>query len=279
MVSTVVISAVVLLGSTSSADAAWTQARGRLYLKTWNRSIVGRAAYVRARDIQGTADVYQDHQLNIYGELGLTPDVTFVLQSVLVGFARYGGRSVGYFGGVRAGARFALADGFPLALEVQLGAQPGAERLGMGKLSESGQSYVITPSIGTAVGSAQLQAGHSWVSTKNEGSTWIVAALGTTVFSNGALSPAFIGSAKLGHGFASGLSLDVHLPWYHSVKVDPTVNVLGSGDTRYLGIGLGVSYRIVGALALNASADGVFYAWSNAATPSLSVGLELTQEP
>ncbi len=51
-------------------------------------------------------------------------------------------------------------------------------------------------------------------------------------------------------------------------------NISGVGQTRYLGFGFSASAWFVPELAVTAGVDGVFYASSNAATPSIILGLE-----
>jgi len=63
----------------------------------------------------------------------------------------------------------------------------------------------------------------------------------------------------------------VYEPFFEEVIV---TNTAGAGQTRYLGFGLTASWWFIPQLAALIIFDGVFYAESNAATPSLGIGLE-----
>jgi serine/threonine protein kinase len=128
------------------------------------------------------------------------------------------------------------------------------------------QAYRYQPALERHVGTVELQVGTSWRA------LWAVARVGTTFVHGDGLDPALDAGLRLGFSTGFGLSGDggvsVHEPFR-----DPTlIDVTGIGNTRYLGIDLGIGYALTDQVGLRVELGLAPYAESNAATPSLGVG-------
>ena len=103
---------------------------------------------------------------------------------------------------------------------------------------------------------------------------WLTASVGLRGFSEDELDPVVFGFGQLGWQVADSMTLDFRLMLHEVLGDIDVINVSGAGQTRYLGIGLGYSYWFTDAVAVNVGFEGVAYAASNAATPSLLFGIE-----
>lgn len=248
---------------------AWTRPEGTGYLKIWNRTLVGTGVFTSAGDIEDLPTTYQDHQLNLYGEWGLTDDWTVVADATALGVALYDGASQVYTGGAAAGLRYRLSAGpVVAAVQARFGARPGrAAPLGTGVVA--GEPVELRPVVGTFHGGGQASVGYGWTW------GWVTGGLGARFFTSEVLQPALTGSLQLGLQPFELLTLDVHLNWFHATgELEPT-NALGAGQTRYLGWGVGATLWVVPRVGIHVGFDGVAYAAANAATPSLLLGVEL----
>ena len=256
-----------MLGPSAYAGG-WTQPEGDFYLKVWDRTLVGKNAFTAGGDTAELPDTFQDHQLNIYGEYGLLDELTLTLSVVPVGFASYEGESRAYFGGATAGARYRFLTGpLVLAVSAHAGGRPSSgDPLGVAVVGN--ETYVVDPVVGTIYGGAALEAGYGL------SFGWLAASFGTRAFSRKELDPALFANLQFGWNTGIGLILDVHAGWYHAFGELAPVNVLGAGQTRYLGFGLGLSWWFHDHVGVNAGFGGAFFARSNAATPAITLGLE-----
>ena len=92
---------------------------------------------------------------------------------------------------------------------------------------------------------------------------------------NMTMTPALVVLAQVGMTFFGWFQAQVYFPIYEPFfEPVPETNIAGVGQTRYLGFGVRLSARFVDDVAVFAGLDGVFYASSNAATPSVMLGLE-----
>lgn len=257
------------MGVASEAHATgWTQPQGDFYLKVWNRSLIGDTVFGASGDNLRLTENFQDHQINVYGEYGLTDDLTLTLSSAPVGFASYAGANQAYFGGATAGARYQLYNGpVVLAASADFGVRPtSVDPLGTEVVN--GETVIITPVIGTVHGSVSFGAGIPL------SFGWVSLATGARFFSNGDLKPAFYAGGQFGWDTTIGLIVDLHVNWYNALGDLPPVQGLGAGQTRYLGFGLGLSWWFLDNVAITAGFDGALFANANAATPALTLGFE-----
>ena len=247
----------------------WTQPQGQLYLKVWDRTLVGKKAFLTDGTIADLPESFQDHQLSAYFELGLSDEATLVARASPIGVSSYGDNLRLYSGGFALGLRHALLSGVvPVAVEARLGGRPSGPLLGSGEAR--GAAFSMTPVVGTAHFDFELQAGAALPY-----GFWASGSAGSVLYTEASLAPSLNGFLQLGWGSSFGLVLDLHLNFAHSTKMDEITNVLGSGNTRYLGFGLALAYWFTPRFALNAGLEGVLYAESNAATPSLLFGFEV----
>ncbi|MEL7370786.1 MAG: hypothetical protein AAFN74_17835 [Myxococcota bacterium] len=266
----------LLAASTGPAFAGgWTQAKGAYYVKVWDRTLIGREVFVTERTTARLQDSFQDHQINVYAEYGLTEDFTLTLNGTGLGLAIFGDEQRLYSGGGALGLRYGLAKGnLPIAVEVQLGARPSSGSLATGSVEFNRSGAIETelfdaaPSVGTGHGSLELQGGFGLPF------LWMAGSAGLRGFTNGQLKPAFYIKTQIGWISAFGLVLDLHMNWYHATGAIGPINVYGAAQTRYLGFGLGASYWLTEHIGINAGFDGVFFATANAATPALLLGME-----
>ncbi len=259
-----------------SAEAGpWTQPKGEYYLKLWNRTLVGRQIFVSERTTARLPENYQDHQLNVFAEYGLSNDLTLTLLGSPVGFAGFGDERRFYSGGAAAGVRYQLTGGaLKTAVEVQVGGRPDSGSLGSGMVEVQREDRIemdefdAVPSVGAAHGTLELSVGYGLPF------FWWTASTGLRAFTNSQLKPAYYLNGQIGWISDFDLVLDVHVSWYYSAGDIGPINVYGAGQTRYLGLGLGASYWLTDHFAINAGFDGAFFATANAATPSFIVGVE-----
>ena len=265
--------ACTLFTTTDSALAgAWTQARGEGYAKLWTRTLVGQQAYFADGEVRELPDRFTDLTLNAYGELGLTDRWTLVgICSACLGHADAGvGERTLYTDGFEVGIRRGLLSGaFPVAIELHYGASPGtgARRLTQGEVQGEAFEYIPTLQTQKLSGELQLGMGASW--------GWASANLGGRWYSHEGLDPVLFGLAQVGTTTKSGFVFEGHLLLHEPLGEIAVTNITGVGQTRYLGLGFSASWWISDHLGLNLGFDGVIYAASNAATPSILLGIEI----
>lgn len=249
--------------------AGWTQPPERFYLKVWNRTLVGTRAFTAGGETAELPDAYQDHQVNLYGEYGLTERWTLTLSAMPFGFSAYDATRRAYFGGASLGARYQLFRGaWVAALGVDAGGRSSSGDPLFRGPAEGGEAVVIDPVVGSAYGSARLEAGYGLPF------GWLSGHAGARFFTRADLDPALFGGAQLGWKVGAGFVVDLRVSGYFSFGDLRPINVLGGGQTRYLGFGLGASWWFVDRAAVTVSVGGVFLAAANAATPSLNFGFE-----
>ena len=260
--------AVAVSGGGSAFAAGWTQPAGDFYLKVWDRTLIGTRAYTTGRETVELPATYQDHQINLYGEYGVTDRLTLTVSAIPFGFGAYDEEDRGYFGGVNLGVLYQLYRGsWVAAVGVDAGGRPSSgDPLFQGTVE--GEPVVIEPVVGSASGAARLEAGYGlsfgWLSTH----------AGARFFTNPDLNPAVFGGAQLGWNLGLGFVLDLQVSGYYAFGDFRPINVLGAGQTRYVGFGLGASWWFVDRAAVTVGLGGVFLATANAATPSINFGFE-----
>lgn len=277
-----VLALLSLLLTPSAAHAGgWTQPAGATYAKLWTRSIVGTLAYGNrgARETIRGLPRYQDHQLNLYVEHGLLDTLTLVVRSTPGGVAAMDGEVRGYVGARGAGLRQALLRGaWPLALEASYAwtAPVGNEVIFEDERPTTSSPTALRtvrtqPNFSGHQLGGELQLGHAF-----RGGRWLSLALGMRWFSHPDVTPALVGLVQLGRQWRPELAYEAHLTLYDPLAADiPATNPLGAGQTRYVGLGASLTWWVRPRVGLHAGVDGVVTASSNAATPSLMVGVAL----
>ena len=266
-----------LLYPTRTEAAGWTLDPGSFYFKLYTRTLVGAWAY-RAdglRKLQLGLPVYQDYQLNLYAEYGLLDRLNLIAASTPVGFASMDGERVMYIGPSEGGLRWGFLRGkWNLAAEGRYGYAPGVgeraifdENFGEG---EETRRLVYVAATQNHHGDLQLQAGRGFSQGR-----WFAASLGIRMNSNRDIDHALTGLVQYGRSWSSGWSFESHFMLYEPFGADIDVtNISGVGQTRYLGIGVSGTYWYREYAGIFFGLDGVLYAASNAATPSVALGLE-----
>jgi hypothetical protein len=263
-----VVGLVLLLGARPEASAAgWTQPAGGVYLKVWDRTLVGTQAILLDSERGDTGATYQDHALNYYLEYGLVEGWTLVSTGRPFGWARFGDEATAYMGEVQVGVRRALVrGGVNLAAEARYGYAPdlGAKVIGRGVAD--GVAFVYAPTVEThgVDGELQLGVGFPW--------GWYTASAGVRWLSGEGLDPVLHAHTGVGYRFAFGLVVDVYAALHQPLGEVEAVNVAGAGQTRFVGLGLDLAYWLDEHWALALGVGSVVFAESNAATPALTVG-------
>ena len=268
----------LLLPATAQAGG-WTQAEGAHYVKIWNRFISGSNGFLANGEIDELEGSYTDTSLNLYAEYGLTDDWTLVGYALPVGYA-IGHQPDGaseddrqlYVGAAWAGVRRALLSDGPikLAVEGHYGYTPslGEEAVASGVVA--GEPYVYVPAVESHRLDGELQLGYGL-----SGGMWLSLSGGyRQLFSDAELDPVVYGFAQYGWS-GEQVVVEGHLILNHPLGDVTGNNIAGSGQTRYVGLGFGLSYWFTPHVAANVGLDGAPYAASNAATPSVLVGVEL----
>ena len=266
------------LAPNTARAGGWTQAPGHFYLKLWDRSLIrGSSAFV-ADTLGHTEDVprFSDHQLNLYGEVGVHERVTVVAALTPVGHAKIGGASSTYMGPLVFGARVGLLRGStPIAVEAHYGYVPGVGDDALYDVMQSGtdgvdRRIVYRPTVENHRFELQLQMGHGF--RIRETNAWFTASLGARA--NTDYRSALTAFAQVGVQ-PWRFTLDLHVGVYEPFGGDIAItNVSGAGNTRYLGMGIGIAFALTDNIGLTFGAEGVLYASSNAATPSYLFGIE-----
>lgn len=256
----------------------WTQEPGRFYLKLWDRSLIrGSSAYVG--DTLGHSESvprFSDHQLNLYGEVGVHERVTVVGAFTPFGHATIDGESSTYVGPLVVGARIGLLRGStPLAVEVHYGYAPPVGDEPLYDVMQTGtdgvdRRIVYAPTVENHRVEVQLQMGHGF--RIRETGAWFTASLGARA--NSDYRSALTAFAQVGVQ-PWRFTFDLHVGMYEPFGGDIALtNVSGAGNTRYLGVGIGMAFAITDNIGLTFGAEGVLYASSNAATPAYLFGIE-----
>ena len=277
-VSAALVLLAVLAPSRSAAAGGWTQPEGGFYGKLTARLLVGGNAY--GPDGQGVpVPTYRDGQLNLYLEVGVHERVTVVGMLTPFGHASVAGAErASYLGPFVAGARVGLlTEGkLRLAIEGHYGYAPPAlgdqDALWEDTIGVDGAPVRLAyrPAIETHRVEAQVQVGRAF--SIRETAAWVTGSLGARF--NTGFAHAITGYAQVGvqpWRFRFDLHLSLYEPFFGDIEV---ANVPGVGDTRYLGAGFGVAFALTENVGITIDADGVFYAQSNARTPSVALGFE-----
>ncbi len=267
---TVLTAAALVAGAADAHAGGWTQPTGALYLKLWERSLFGDRAYLADGSSAEVPETFVDQALNLYLEYGLTDALTLVAFGSPVGYAAYGDESAVYVGPLAAGLRYGLPLGRArVAVEAHYGYAPdvGTDSLGGGVVDGEPFAYVPTVETHRVEGELQLGVPLSF--------GWTTASAGYRWLSHDDLDPVLYGFAQLGWQASAAWVLDLHFNLHEPSGVDiEATNVAGAGQTRYLGFGVGASWWFAQRWALALGFEGVAYAQSNAATPTLTVGVE-----
>jgi hypothetical protein len=264
---------VLALGWCSQATAgAWTQPQGDFYLKLWDRSIIGSKAYDHEGEIVESPS-YQDHQLNAYLEYGLLDELTLVLGGTPLGYAKVDKNSTAYMGPLHLGARYGVLRGaVPVSIQLDYGYASG---LGKDTLYNESQGdltgQVYTPSVENHHGEATVSVGYGFGF-----GGWAQGSLGARVNSNQDIDTAITAFSQFGYFISPDWIVELHAGLYRPLGQVEVTNIAGVGQTSYTGFGLGTSYKVAEHVGIAAGFEGVLQARSNAATPSLTLGIEFT---
>ena len=260
-----------------AAAGGWVQKEGGFYGKLTSRFLIGNAGYGTSGEGVYTPS-YFDTQLNLYLEVGVHERVTVIGLLTPYGRARADGESAHYVGPMVAGARVGLLTEGPtrLAVEAHYGYAPPS--IGTDALFDDAYRTddlvevraVYRPAVETHRVELQGQVGRAFAI--RETSAWVTGSLGVRL--NTGFEHALTGYGQVGiqpWRFRFDLHVSLYEPFFQSVDV---ANVAGVGNTRYLGAGIGIAFALTDNVGLTLDADGVFYAQSNARTPSFAFGIE-----
>jgi len=254
------------LAPSTATAGGWTQPSGGFYAKVWDRSLIGSKAYLASGEAL-EVDSFQDHALNLYGEYGLLDQLTLVGFTTPVGWATYGEESTSYVGPSFVGARWGLLQGaVPLAIEAHYGFAPS---VGERDLAPLDPTLAYIPTVATQRVDGELQVGYGLPG------GWATASVGARYFTADGLDPVLTANAQLGYSSSFGIVAELHAGLARPFGDVEVTNVAGAGQTDYLGLGVGVSYWFNDHVGVSAGVDGVVYARSNAATPALTLGIEV----
>lgn len=265
----------------------WTQAPEAFYARVVNRIIAGERGYDRHGDGQDTGGRFTDWQLQLYGEYGLTEALTLVAFATPAGHARFEdgqrasepGRIAGstfYTGPIGLGARYGKPVGpLRLAVEGRYGYAPpvGEEAVGAGRFvcdAAPCERFTYAPGFSHHRFDGEVQAGLGLPA-----GLWLSVAAGMQAFAGADLDPAVTGLAQLGWAGPWGLVVEMHFTLHHPLGTLTENQISGTGATRYVGNGLGLSWWFSPHVALTGGIDGAFLAESNAAAASTTIGVEL----
>jgi hypothetical protein len=253
----------------SALAGGWTQPEGAHYAKVWSRTVVGQSAHTAGGDTVELPERFIDTSLNLYGEYGLTDTLTAVAFGSPIGWSKIGDASTAVVRTMSLGLRrgWRLGD-TRLALEGHYGYSPniGTDMLSAGEAE--GEPFIYVPSFESHRLSAEAQLGHPL------GFGWVSLSAGYRHYTAAALDPVIYSFAQLGWNLSSAWVLDLHFNLHEPLGEVDVTEVLGVGQTRYLGFGLGARYWLTPRFALFGGFEGDVYSRSNAATPSLMLGFE-----
>ncbi len=261
----------LILSLGAAHGGAWTPDQGDAYGKVNLRFLAGRAAYADDGEVVETG-AYRDTSLRAYYELGLSDLTTLVYSGTPIGRATYEGASAQYLGPNAVGLRRSLWDH---ALQVAVEGRVGwSEPFGQPDLAtQSGSAltppgYAYEPSVGNHFLDLEISLGRG---IKNG---WVTGTIGGRTNTADVMSNAVTGVVQAGWVFQGRFELDLHVPWYLPTGPVDQVNFAGTGETSYVGVGLGFGWWFRESLGVAVAAEGVAMAQSNAATPSLTLGLQ-----
>ncbi|MBI5512955.1 MAG: hypothetical protein HY909_04260 [Deltaproteobacteria bacterium] len=267
-----IVASVAFLGLLSRGGSAlaggWMQDPGAFYLKLWTRSLLGSNVFLASGQNVPAGAGYGDHALNFYTEVGLHRRWTLVAYGRPAGVAVFRGQTAFYTGDLNAGARFGLLQGtWNLALEGHLGGTPpvGGDNLG----DPATPAVAYRPTVSTLAGDLELQLGRGVGS-----GGWLSGNAGLRAFTRSGLDPAVYGSAQFGWHFPVGFQFAVTVSTLQPLGAVTATNIPGTGQTRYVGLGVDLSWWFSPRWAVTVGAATVLMAQSNAATVPLSVGIE-----
>lgn len=250
---------------------AWTQPQGSAYAKLVGRFLVGDQAF----DLDGqhmTVAPYRDANLSLYAEYGFTERATVLVTSTPVGACLYGNASGAYLGPTAGGVRLGIWDGpTRVAVESRLGVAQASDGGDLAARDTSGlgpEGVSFVPSVTTSFLDSEVQLG------RGLGRFWAVGTGGVRWHSNPDLGTVVQGFWQVGASLPQGFVVDVHGTAWLPTQPVASVNVMGVGQTAYLGVGAAASWWFTERLGLHVGGEGVFYAVSNAATPTIILGLE-----
>jgi|GEM_PF-1445936 len=257
----------------------WTKNVGEYYTKIWLRGLVGSSAFLLEKPTESTGGTYRDFSANFYTEIGVHESITLIAHGTPAGFASFSddrnSKSTGYMGILGAGARWGFLKGkLNMALEVRYGytSRLGEEAVGKGVARK--QPWHYTPVVSSHRFDGELQAGYGFL-LGSHGSGWVTLSAGVAQFTRAKLGTTIIGAAQIGIALNMGLVFMLNFNLFHPLQELQEVNVSGAGPTDYAGNGLTISYWFNKNFAVTASMEAIFYAYSNASTPSLVLGIEL----
>lgn len=265
----------------------WVRPVGDGYAKLDNRILIAEKGYPAAGgSARDTGGRYSEWALTLYGEYGLTPDLTAVVIATPIGWARFedqrsaafGDRvnaDTAFMGPIGGGARWGLLQGRAnLAVEARYSYAPpvGDTLVGAGSYDCAGQvcgQFFWQPTVSSHRFDAELQLGIGlpW-------GLWFSGSAGGRAFAGVDQDPALRVFGQLGWQPLDWLVAEVHVDaWLPAGAV--TVDALaGTGQTRYVGQGLSLSLWFTPTLALRVARDGARGVRSNAAAPVYAVGVE-----
>lgn len=257
---------------TSGLAAGWTQAEGAYYAKLWGRALVGTGVFDADGEVFQAPGGYKDFALNAYAEFGATDFLTIIAFGNPFGYASYEeGDSTSYVGAQGAGLRLGRAfGGLQFASEFRYAYLPGVPAIGAGEAE--GRTFTLTPGVASNRIDGEVQFGMGLPF------GWWAAAIGGRAFDGEGIDPAVIGFAQLGWNAASTVTLDFHANLNQPLGEVEAINVLGAGQTAYLGLGLSGTWWFLQNWGLHLGVEGVAYAKSNASTPTLTFGFETRGE-
>jgi len=277
----------VLLGTfaaSSTHAAGWTQPEGGFYARVTNRILLGEKGYDRHGRSHDTGGRFTDWALTTYGEYGLTDTLTLVGHLTPAGYAGFEddtpapGRvaaSSFYLGPLSVGARYGRPVGpLRLAVEGRYGyAPPIGDTVGSGVFlceTKPCERFDYTPAVEHHRFDAEVQvgAGLPW-------GLWLSGSAGARAFAGADLDPALTGFAQLGWTGPWGLVVEAHFTLHRTLGDLETNNIAGTGETRYVGRGFGLSWWMNERIAVTVGQDGGFGIRSNAAAASRTIGVEL----
>ena len=228
-----VVVVALMLWPAQAMAKAWTPEKGAGYAKVWMRTLVGDMAFAAGGTIE-PAESYQDLSARHYVEVGLTDQWSAVTFGTPIGWAAYASESEVYVGPIAVGVRRGLLDGpLQLALEAHYGYAPPVGERDLAGGAANG-AYVPTVSTHFADGEVQAGYGFDW--------GWTVASAGLRWHSRQELDPVITGFGQVGIHAGWDVSLDLHFSLYQPLGDVDTTNIAGTGQTQYLGVGLGVSW-------------------------------------
>jgi len=106
-------------------------------------------------------------------------------------------------------------------------------------------------------------------------SGWVTAGAGYRWLSAPALNSVVFGMAQIGRRWNSGFELEFHVPFQFSMGPIDELNLAGTGNTEYVGFGVGPGWWFAERVGVAAAVEGVGYAAANRGAPALSLAVQL----